>query len=398
MAAPEPNARKLKILHTMTWLAPGGGADRNVWLTINGLKDEFDFHFSVGKTIARNEFAEIEGLPIHICPHLVRPIHPWKDLLAVLWYYRLMRRERFDIVHTHEAKASIITRVAAWLARVPHIIFGLHGVTFNGAHGRFKRWALITYERLTAWMNDSVVSVSQSCLDEYRAEGLLRKLPAEVVYSGIETERFVAESTLTAEERTVGRAQLGYAPDDRVLINIGRFSPGKAQHFTLRTFAEVRKTHPEAKLLLVGEGPLQPHCRQLAAELGVAEHVRFHGFAHDVPRLLALSDVHILTSLTEGLPRVVVEASLCKLPTAAFEVQGIREILTADESGFIVPQGDVPGLARAVVAVLASPENAHHVAQRAHAHAVAHWDWRTMLAHLGRIYSRIGQRVAPQSG
>ena len=169
--------RRLKILHTMTWLAPGGGADKNVWYSIDGLMDEHELHLSSGCEIFRNEFADIDGLPIHICPHLYRSIRPIKDLQALFWYYRLIRRHQYDVVHTHEGKSSLVVRVAAWLARTPHVIFGLHGVFYRNPESKLKQKLLAFLEKATIWMNDSVVSVSETCMGVYHDDGLGRKLP-----------------------------------------------------------------------------------------------------------------------------------------------------------------------------------------------------------------------------
>jgi glycosyltransferase involved in cell wall biosynthesis len=394
MLEPAPPHR-LKVLHTMTWLAPGGGADTNVLLSIRGQRasGHYELHFTTGPEIFHNEFAHEPELTIHYCPHLYRPIRPWKDLRSLWYYYRLMRRERFDIVHTHEAKASLIGRVAAWLAGVPVIIFGLHGVAYNDpAFGKRKRRLFIWLERLTVWPSEMIVSVSQSCLDHYRADGIGRKIESRVVYSGIDVARFEQNSRLSTTEREQERAALGYAPDDVVLLNVGRFTYGKAQRHTIEAFSRVKLHHPNLKLLLVGEGDLQDDCRQQVKQLGLEHDVRFYGFTENVPRVMALADIHVLTSLREGLPRVVVEASLCGLPTAAFDVEGLREILQHEVSGFIVPQLDVHGLAERIQQLVENPTLRTTFAQQAGTHARANWDYPIMVQQLDDIYRSLARK------
>ncbi len=391
---PQPaRQHRLKILHTMTWLAPGGGADKNVWYSINGLNEEHELHLSSGVEIFRNEFAEIEGLPIHVCPHLYRNIRPLKDLQALWWYYRLIRREKYDIVHTHEGKSSLVVRVAAWLARTPYVIFGLHGVFYRNPQSKAKQKLLALLEKLTIWMNDSVVSVSQTCLEVYHGDGLGRKLPYDVVYSGVDTQKFVQGSAMTPEERIARREQIGYAPDDVILINIGRFAPSKAQHYTIKAFAKLRPMYPKLKLLLIGNGDEKENCIQLAKDLGVDADVNFYGFSDDIPGMFGISDINVLTSLREGLPRVVVEASLCKRPTVAFEVEGLEEILLKGSVGTIVPQHDVDALAHGIDRYLKDPELAAKHAAGAQAHAQANWDISVMVQRLREIYQRIGDRI-----
>ena len=341
MTQKQPEGRKLKVLHTMTWLARGGGVDNNVLLTIKGLKDEFDFHFAVGTTIDHNDFKDIEGLKIHYLEDLIRPVHPVKDLKAIWKLYRLIKMEKYDVVHTHEAKASLVTRIAGWMAGCPFIVFGLHGVTFNDPHSKLKRLFYVWLEKLTVPPSHHIVSVSQDCIDQYHAENIGKDIPYTIAYSGIDTSKFKQADREKAMEE---RRSLGIKDTDKVLINVGRFSFAKAQRYTIEAFARVKKDFADLKLILVGFGELKEECEAQCMELGVAGDVIFYGFSDNIPQVLAMADVNILTSLREGLPRVVVESALMKVPTACFEVEGIHEIINNGESGHIVPQYDVDGL------------------------------------------------------
>src|SRR5207247_992361 len=106
----------------------------------------------------------------------------------------------------------------------------------------------------------------------------------------------------------------------------------------------LKKNYPNLKLILVGEGELMDECKRLVKDLKLENDVIFYGFCDHIPSLLSIADIHVLTSLREGLPRVAVEASLMKIPTVSFEVEGIREVITDRESGLIVPQYDVEAL------------------------------------------------------
>lgn len=375
--------RKLKVLHTMTWLARGGGVDNNVLLTIKGLKDDFDFHFAVGTTIDHNDFKHIDGLKIFYLEDLVRPIHPIKDLKAVWALYKIIKREEYDVVHTHEAKASLVTRVAGWLAGCKMVVFGLHGVTFNDPHSNLKRKILVMMEKMTVPFSHHIVSVSKDCLDQYHQEGIGNNIPSTVAYSGIDTSRFlnIDEAAVAAE-----REKIGIKPDEKVLVNVGRFSFAKAQRYTIEAFAELKKTHPKLKLLFVGFGELKEECEAQCNELGVLDDVIFYGFSDNIPLMLKMADVNVLTSLREGLPRVVVESALSKVPTACFEVEGIHEIINNGESGYIVDQYDVKALTERIDVLLNDDEMRKTFAQRAHEHAMKRWDYNVMNAQLKALY------------
>src|SRR5437762_13475771 len=111
--------RKLRILHITTRLVRGGGTENNIYHTIDQLKGEYDFILSTGADIQENPFEGDPSVKTIVCKDLTNKIHPIKDLKALLFYYHLIRREKIDVIHTHEAKASLISRLSAWLARCP---------------------------------------------------------------------------------------------------------------------------------------------------------------------------------------------------------------------------------------------------------------------------------------
>lgn len=383
--------KKLKVLQTMTWLAPGGGVDKHVFLTVTGLQDEFEFHLAVGKEIHHNEFEQLDGFQIHVCPHLERSLKPWKDFRSLIYFYRLIRREKFDIVHTNETKASLISRVAAWLARCPVVVYTLHGVVFNDPMSKLRRKIYIGLERMTLWTNDFMIPVGENALSIYHENNLGKNLPTQVIHSGIDTELFVRLQPDT-ETRNKARRALGFADSDLVLINVGRFSFAKAQRYTIEAFAGVKREFPNAKLLLVGDGEMMEACKEQVNALGLAGDVVFYGFCEEVAKVFYLADVNVLTSLREGLPRVVVEASLCKIPTVGFEVEGIREAIPKAWHEYIVPQTDVAALTVCMQKILADAVVREAYAKDAFALAYAGWDYKAVNAAVADVYRMLAKK------
>ncbi len=386
---PEPRPamrRKLKILHTMTWLAPGGGADQNVLLTVQNTVDDYEVHFAVGPNIHQNQFIDVPGLKFMICPHMVRPIHPIKDLLALGWFVRLIRAERYDIVHTHETKASLITRVAAWLARCPYIIYGLHGVAFNDPLSRLKRTFYILAEKWTIGAADLIVAVSRSTVEEYHKARVGLGIPYEVVYSGVDVARFEEQAARARAKRVELRRALGIEHGDFVMVNVGRFSYSKAQRYTIEAFAKLAPSHPRLKLLFIGEGELKDDCMRQAEALGVGESTIFAGFRENVPEAVSVADLMLLTSLREGLPRAAVEAYLCSVPVVAFEVEGIHEVIEEGVTGFVVPQYDVEAFAERTARLVDDDALRADFAARGRERVRGTWDHHHMVASLKRIY------------
>lgn len=385
--------KKLKVLHTTTRLVRGGGVENNIFHTINQLKNDFDFILSSGIDMQENPFEGDPQVKMIVCKSLVNTIHPVKDLKALLFYYRLIKREKIDIIHTHETKASFVTKLAAWLARCPYIIYGLHGVTFNDPMSRLKRKFYILLEKSTVGVSDIIVAVSQDVITHYHANNIGKNIPYKVVRSGIDMEHFFATTFEKATDKKALKAELGFGPETKVICNVGRFSFSKAQRYTIECFARLKKDFPDSKLVLIGEGELLEECKKLCRDLNIEQDVLFKGYSKNVPSYLFVSDLFLFTSLREGLPRVIVEAALMKVPVAAFEVEGIREVIEHDVSGVIVPQYDVVALHDGAKKILSSPALSSAFAQRAFDHVHNEWDAVKMGADIKEIYEHAQKEV-----
>lgn len=175
-----------------------------------------------------------------------------------------------------------------------------------------------------------------------------------VIYRGVAAERFVVPPV--ARERT--RQALAIAPAARVMIAVGALGWEKNQAAMLRILKRVRREIPEVILLLVGDGPERSALERLADKLGVANAVRFLATRTDVPELLAAADLFLLSSWTEGVPGVLIEAGLAGLPCVTWAVAGAGEVVQDGVSGRVTPFEDETALGRAVIEVLKDPGRA----------------------------------------
>ncbi|HWZ21251.1 MAG TPA: glycosyltransferase, partial [Cytophagaceae bacterium] len=363
--------------------------ENNIYYTIEKLKDEFEFHLASGIDFQVNPFEKDPSIKIIICKDLINKISPLKDLKALLFFYRLIKREKYDIVHTHETKASFITKLAAWLAGCKYIIYGLHGVTFNDPMNNLKRKFYIALEKYTIGVSDIIVSVSEDVMYHYHKNNIGKKIPYKVVRSGIELSDFFAKAQLTEEQKSQVKKALGLSSGDVVITNVGRFSFSKAQRYTIESFAVLKKEFPALKLVFIGEGELLEECKQLAKNLDVASSIVFAGYRENVAEILAITDLFMFTSLREGLPRVTVEASLMKVPIVAFEVEGIREVITNEHSGYIVKQYDVEALTFCARKLLTDTNLRKEFTQNSYNHVIKNWDSNLMAIQLREVYEKV---------
>jgi glycosyltransferase involved in cell wall biosynthesis len=380
----------------MTWLAPGGGVDEQVKLSILGLGDEFEFHLLTGREIQSQDFHNIPGLKIYVCKWMVPNFNPILDLFALIWIKRFLKTNKFDLVHTHETKSSFLTRLAFSKKLLTPLIYGIHGVVFNDPRSNLGNKIYEFLERSTIGKADQLIAVSEDVKSEYLIRNIGTGMPWEVIYSGVDVSKFI--SSQPAENFIRLRTSLGIADQDLVIVNIGRFSISKNQKDTIQAFKRICDQNPSInfRLILVGEGPEKSNCEFLVEDLGLAKKVKFVGFQKSIEEYLAISEINVITSLREGLPRVVVESSLAGIPTVGYQVEGISEIVSDQKSGLIVPQGDLEALVLGINELVLDAEKRRKFGILAREIALRNWSHESMNNRLRILYRNLLQRRASE--
>lgn len=347
--------QQLRVLHVITRLVVGG-AQQNTLLTVERLNRA---RFTValasgpggGPEGTLEPHARSLGVPYFRIPSLVRNPHPAKDLAAFITLLRLMRRGRYDIVHTHTTKAGILGRLAARAAGVSAIVHTPHGHAFQGYLGGIGSQALMRLEQALARITDRIVCLTSAEMADHLRAGVGHRPQYAVIHSGVDLARINAARAQPQD----GRREHGL-PESRVLIGcVARLVPVKGVATLMRALPEIAKQIPEAFVVLVGDGPQREDLQREAFRLGVQNRLAFLGLRNDVPDLLPLFDLVVMPSLNEGMGKVAVEAMAAGRPIVASRIVGINDVIEDGRTGLLVPPGDAQALAYAVVAVLRNP-------------------------------------------
>ncbi len=277
------------------------------------------------------------GVSVAVLPTLVREIMPLRDVTAVRQLSAVIRDFRPQLVSAHSSKAGIIGRLAARRAGVP-CVFTVHGWAFNPSEPWAARELYRAIERIMAPLAARIVCVSE----ESRQRGIA---------AGISPDRLVTIHNGIPDVDPELRAQPG-APGPLRAITVARCAPPK----DYRTLFLALQGLDGVLLDCVGDGPLLPELRALAASLGIAGQVRFLGHRNDVPRLLAESHVFVLSSQSEGFPMSTLEAMRAGLPVIVTAVGGAPEAVLPGRTGFTVPAGDPEALRLRLRQLAADPE------------------------------------------
>ena len=386
----------MRVLHIITRLA-NGGAGENTLYSVNGIDPEkYTVDLAVGEN---NEPAMVEKIRISDRVTL-RTIHglrrdpsPLTELKALEEIRRTIREGNYAIVHTHGAKAGILGRIAAKKEGVPIIINGIHGITFSEEMGRLSRTMYRWIERWVARFTTHFVSVGHDIMQKYLDAGVGRAEEYTVIHSGMELDRFQRAGSLSPEEIASLREELGIPVTATVVAKISRLEKRKGYPHFLRAAQQLcRSCSPQQSgvyFLIVGDGPELEPMKEYAEELGIAEQVIFTGYRADVERMFAVADIVALTSLWEGLPRVLVQAAAVGRPIVTFNCDGAWEIVEEGRTGYIVGMRDEEALARQLDRLVADRKLREEMGRLARAKVDASWSREAMVSTIEELYERL---------
>ena len=385
----------MKILHIITE-SNLGGAQRNTLLTIRGLvRQGYDVHlacgpFGPGDATALIREAQACGVTVWTIPALIRSIRPKQDFVAALAIARLLRRERYDVVHTHSTKAGMIGRVVAWLCRVPVIIHTFHGVPFDTRRENWKTRLCFITERFFCLFCHRLVSVGEVLRGELIEHGVVRPAKVVTVHSGVDFSSLVPGLDPLRVRRALG------LPDDAKVVGfVGRLAEQKAPEVLVQAFASVKALVPSAHLLMIGEGPLHDHLRNMIHELKLDGCVHLLGERTDVPDLLAAMHVFALPSRWEGVGRALTEAMYMKLPVVTTGVNGVPELVQDRTTGLIIRGDDPADAADRITELLGDRRLADSLGQAGHERARTLMSAEAMVDETIRLYQEFAPQTSP---
>ena len=324
----------------------GGGVEAvvmNYYRHIDRDQVQFDFIVNTGSTqIPRDEIEKLGGRVFEI-PSYTHQIAFQRELI------RLMKEEKWKIVHSHINALSVLSLHAASKAGVPIRIAHSHNTSGKGEHVRN-----VVKNILRIFAN--VYPTHRFACGEYAGRWLFgEKADFEIIYNAIELDTYAFDADVREQMRNV----LGISNNQLVIGHIGRFEPQKNHEFLLEAFSLLCKRRDDCVLLCAGEGGLLKERQQQAESLGIADKVKFLGYREDVSRLYQAFDVFVLPSLYEGLCVVGVEAQKAGL-VCFMSDQITREISITDNIRYL--SIDNPEIWTDALA--AFDENEHLIANR----------------------------------
>ena len=320
-----------------------------------------------------------------------RSMNPLADVRAAAELWRILRRERPDVLHTHNPKPGLYGRIVGRLAGVPIVANTCHGLYFTETDPWLKRTLLLVLEGIAARFSDAELVQSEEDLDRLVDRHAYPRGRTRLLGNGVDLRRF-HPGVVTAAERTELRTRELGADDDRIVVGmVGRLVAEKG---LLELFAAARLLDDRYVVAVVGpDDPEKPDALDRATVREAEAHgVRFLGMRDDVDRLYGAMDLFVLPSWREGFPRAAMEAAASGLPVVATDVRGCRQVVDDGVTGLLVPVRDAGALADAIRSLGDDAERRKRMGEAAIERAAAHFDEERVVDIVLDTYRRVAVR------
>jgi glycosyltransferase involved in cell wall biosynthesis len=326
---------------------------------------------------------------------IVNRFSPLVNLRSLLALYRLMRQERYDVVHVHMIAAAVIGRLAACLARVPLVFYTFRGFAFSPHSPWWVKFLNVMVEYLCRPLTDFVFSQSEENRQRAITYRVIDPERSLTVGNGVPVDQFHDERLSFTDAIASVRAELGIPPSAVVVGMVSRLLRDKGLVEFLEAAVQVSRVVPQAYFLHVGDTPpldqtgFGREFQQRVSQNGLRPRFVFAGFRSDVARVYHAMDVFVLPSYHEGMPRSILEAMASGKPVVATDIAGCRDEVVHGETGLLVPVGDAEALSQAILTLLRDPDLARRMGQAGQQRAKELFDERVVCERIVSAYHRL---------
>ncbi|MDD5432467.1 MAG: glycosyltransferase family 4 protein [Candidatus Omnitrophica bacterium] len=344
--------KRIKIAQVITRLDWAGSPDivRIICQSLN--PDKYDVTLITGPTkhfsfATINFLKEFKGKVITVSS-LRRNVNLFLDLAAFCSLCSIFKKENFDIVHTHTAKAGALGRLAAYFSGIRHVVHMPHGSNFYGYFNFFASKSIVLIERLLAMFTYKFLALSELEKKELLEFGVSREGKIEVVPSGLE----MGFKNVDIKKALEKKIKFGFKDNQRIVGMVCRLEVVKGVEYFVRAAIEVSKIDNGAGFIIVGEGSMRSKLERIVKENNLDNRVVFTGWRDDVEEIISFLDIMVQPSLNEAIGRVLLEAQGLGVPVIATKVGGIPEIVRDNETGVLVASKNIQELSSAILRLL----------------------------------------------
>jgi glycosyltransferase involved in cell wall biosynthesis len=339
----------IKILYILE--ATSGGTQKHV-IDIAKKIDKSEFQLDIIYSTDRNKnfvqeskgiFNRTYGLPI-------RRSASFTDISNILRMRKIIKENKYDIVHCHSTKAGFVGRLAAFVSRHPNVIYSPHGFMFCDNRIFMKRFLYLQMEKYLGYLTQKLIAVSGSERDLALEHNIVPNKKIITLFNSIDPSDYDDFSYINnIQEKLTSGSEI-------ILGTVGRLYYQKDPITLIKSFKIINDKFPNTKLVIVGDGPLEQVCIKLIHNLGLDTKIELAGYQRNSKIYYKMFDIFMLSSHYEGLPYSLLEAMSMGIPAVGTNVVGIKDLIFNGRTGYLAEEGDFKGLAVSVINLLSNPQ------------------------------------------
>ena len=376
------NKDKKKILYVIT-KSNWGGAQRYVYdISTNIPKDTFDAKVILGGNGVLRKRLEEKNIPVIQINQLGRDVKFFGDIISFFKLLRIFIREKPDAIHLNSSKIGGLGALAGRIARTDKIIFTAHGWAFNEQRHPVSKLIIKFIQWLTVVLSHKVIVVSQHSYNEIEALPMVQK-KLTVIHNGITQTRLKQKQN--AREALLGARHKGFE-NALWLGTIAELHKNKGLEYAISAFSKVFQTHPDILFVIIGKGEEKNNLDKLITAKNLQNNVLFFD-SNEANIYLRAFDIFILPSIKEGLPYVILEAGMAKLPIIASGTGGIPEIIDDMQSGILVRPKSTDELTKAIEFLLTNKSKQVEFGKNINLNIEQNFSFQKMLEKTTSVYT-----------
>ena len=372
----------ISILFVIDGLEFGGG-ERTFLQLIQGLSCvEYGIH--VATSLEGDFFKILTEMGIDVVPLDLKRRVNVKNIKRLS---EIIRERKISIVHSQGGRADFYARMASKMLKPKVKIVNTVAMPVKGYDvGVFRKGVYRFLDWFSERYVDRFIVVSEVLRDALLSSYKIQPDKVIKIYNGIELDEYRPNGKEVRSQKSEVRREFGIAKDVPVIGAIGRMVWQKGFEYLIQAIPDIVQDVPDAKFLLVGDGPLRERIEALSKELRVRDNMIFTGFRSDIKEILCAVDLLVIPSLLEGFPMVILEAMAMAKPIIATNIDGITEQITDGVNGILVPPKDPSALAKGVIRVLNNKELAMTMGLSARKKVEQEFSVEKMVAETEKVY------------
>jgi glycosyltransferase involved in cell wall biosynthesis len=372
-----PNSKKIKLLFVYQDLGTGG-AEIVLASTVKNIdKKRYEINICcIGKE--GNISGELKKIGCNVI--ILNRRYILRDIFTTFALYKVIKKCNPDIIHTSLFYANYHGRIAAKLAGVPVIISEEQCVD----SWKDKYYIFVIIDNILSYFTDSIIACSETVRDFTVKQEKIALDKFSVIYNTFDADRLNPVNLNKIELNS----KMGFLPEDIIIGSIGRLCEQKGHSYLIDAIAEVVKKIPNVKLLIVGEGPLEPKLKAKVNRMNLNSTVFFMKKRYDINHLLELFDIFILPSLWEGLSVVLLEAMYMGRPVIVSDISSNREVVVNNETGLLVPPADYNALSQKIISLLNDKTKRERIGLAAKKSVSGRFNTNTRVMELSDLYEK----------